>query len=291
MVPVEVRGVRKLAKYWGGWFTPLGDGDVKETNLNIFYHFGDSLRCLQEHIQIGVSASSVLADIVLAREWLESFIFETREFHLALKDSRTSAQAILRVLLDIYTNLPHDYARTLTQAEVWLILSGKEELEKNFEREHRSLSVFTVTPKGIYDTRLLIEMPELKFPEQIRASLPKQMLYDLRQAGRCLAFEIPTACAFHVCRGTEAVMLQYYELLAKQPWPHKKKDWKIYVEQLCVKGAPKQITNRLEEIRVLDRNAYVHPDVNVTLEEAPNLFELCTNVVSLMGLEMSKLTP
>jgi len=86
-------------------------------------------------------------------------------------------------------------------------------------------------------------------------------------------------------------MFGYYELLARHPWPYKKRDWKIYIEQLGKEKAPKQITNRLEEIRALDRNAYIHPDVNITLEEAPILFELCTGVVFLMGQEMGKLTP
>jgi len=285
-----MRGVRKLAKYWGGWFAPLGDGDMKETNLNVFYHFGDSLNRLSSEMVMGASASSVLSYVMLTRDWLEAFLAETEEFHRALKDTRASAKTMLDAVVDIWTGLPHNWDRIITQDEVRIIINGKDEFEKNFEREHKSLCVFTVTPKGIYDTRLLIEQPELQFPEKIRATLPDQMLYDLKQAGRCLAFEIPTACAFHVCRGTEAVMLQYYGLLAKQSWPHKKRDWEIYIEQLNAKGAPKQITNRLEEIRALDRNAYIHSDLNVTLEEAPNLFGLCANVVSLMGLEMSKMT-
>ena len=81
----------------------------------------------------------------------------------------------------------------------------------------------------------------------------------------------------------------YHELLTKAPWPHKKRDWKIYVEQLGVAGAPKAITRRLEEIREFDRNPYIHPDDNVSLEEAPVLFELCTGVIFLMAQEMEKL--
>jgi len=171
------------------------------------------------------------------------------------------------------------------------LLGARQSFEAHFDEEHKRIAVFTVLPKGIYDMSALIETPEQKFPEKIRAMLPEQMLYDLKQAARCLAFEIPTACAFHICRGTEAVMFGYYELLARHPWPYKKRDWKIYIEQLGKEKAPKQITNRLEEIRALDRNAYIHPDVNITLEEAPILFELCTGVVFLMGQEMGKLTP
>jgi len=66
----------------------------------------------------------------------------------------------------------------------------------------------------------------------------------------------------------------------------KKKDWKIYIEQLVVEKAPKRITDRLDEIREFDRNSYIHPEVDVTLEEAPILFELCTAVVFWMAKEI-----
>jgi hypothetical protein len=51
-----------------------------------------------------------------------------------------------------------------------------------------------------------------------------------------LAFELPPACAFHICRGTAPVMLKYYEHLASHAWQLQKKDWKIYIEQLTKEG-------------------------------------------------------
>ena len=284
-------GARRLPEYWGGWFSPIGDGHMKETNLNVFYHLGGSLTYLQEHIAIGMPVKALYGELVLPQSWLESFLRETKEFFSTLRDTRTSADRLLIAIKDIMESIPEDWERTMTTLELHTVFAGKDELEKNFEREHRNLNVFTVTPKGIYDTRLLVEQPELKFAEKIRPILPPQMLYDLKQAGRCLAFDIPTACAFHVCRGTEALMLTYYERLAGHSWCFAKKDWKIYIEQLRKEGAPKNITNRLDEIRELDRNTYIHPDVNVTLEEAPILFELCTGVAFLMGQEITKLIP
>jgi len=45
----------------------------------------------------------------------------------------------------------------------------------------------------------------------------------------------------------------------------------------------------LDEIRAMDRNSYAHPDRNVTLEESPVQFELCTNVMFQMGSEIDKI--
>jgi len=41
----------------------------------------------------------------------------------------------------------------------------------------------------------------------------------------------------------------------------------------------------------MDRNAYVHPDKTVSLDEAPLLFDLCAAVIFYMGQELGRLTP
>ena len=70
--------VNHRPQHWGKWFAKIGDGDMKETNLNIFYHFGDSLRSLEDQISIGASASNALAYLILAKEWLEAFLEDAR---------------------------------------------------------------------------------------------------------------------------------------------------------------------------------------------------------------------
>ena len=168
---------------------------------------------------------------------------------------------------------------------------AKMEFEKAFDRDHRRLHVFMVTNKALFDTDTLLMSPEQAFPERLRGLLASQVIEDLRQAAKCLAFDVPTACAFHICRGTEFLMLQYYEKLAGKSWEWSHRDWGKYNDKLINLGAPKAITDRLDEIRKLDRNAYIHPDKNVTVEEAPFLFTLCINVDFQMLLEIEKLAP
>jgi hypothetical protein len=64
--------------------------------------------------------------------------------------------------------------------------------------------------------------------------------------------------------------------------------WATYNDQLRVSGAPAAITDRLGEIRS-DRNSYAHPEITVSLDEAPVVFELCTGVIFLMAKEIEKL--
>ncbi len=280
----------KLPKYWGGWFSPLGNGDMKETNLNVFYRFGEALENLGSQVRAGMELGQLYAYLVLTEEWVLAFLKETEELMPMLKETRISTNSLLvNIQATKQATIGH-WVRKITPAQVSALLNGKEEMEKNFEREHRNLCVFTVTRKAIYDTRALVERPEDMFPENLHAILGEQMLSDLKQAGRCLAFEIPTACAFHICRGTEAVMIKYLELLMKTPWPYpKNRDWHAYIQHMENHNVPKKITDRLNEIRLSDRNAYNHPDINVPTEEATIVFGLCTDVVFLMGKEMSKL--
>jgi hypothetical protein len=186
----------------------------------------------------------------------------------------------------------YNMAQVLTQDQIIGVLERHKQFEKNFDREHRNIDVFTVLPKGIYDTHALIEKPEHKFPESIRACFTDQILYDIRQAGRCLAFEAPTAAAFHVLRATEALIRDYYRVLAGQSWPFQQRDWGRYLTELNkLSGVNNDITSRLNEIKNCDRNPNIHPEANITLDKAPVMFELCSGVIYLMGAEITKRSP
>jgi hypothetical protein len=265
---------------------------VKETNLSIFYRLGTAIKDVDK-LETGMSLADAAILLLDPYAWLVNFVGETEGVNIP--DSRAAAERLMASMNKL-ANFAHftgvDPERLITSEEVYLISGQKRWFETCFEREYRYLDVFTVTPKGIYDTRLLMTRPEDKFPPRVRNVLPDQTLADLKQAARSLAFDLPTACAFHICRATESLILKYYEVLSGHGWTFTKKDWKIYVEQLVKEGAPKKITDRLDEIRETDRNAYTHPEKNVSLEEAPIQFELCTGVIFQMASEIDKkLTP
>jgi hypothetical protein len=264
---------------------------MKSTNLNIFVQLGSQLQYFIQSAHIGQEWDELFLYSYFPKEWLAAFLAETAEYAESLQDSRASARSLLDQVNVLFSLPQSDWKRPITQEEYIGLSNGKDEFEKNFEREHRNIDVFTVTPKGIYNTRLLMEHPERQFPEHVRLIVPSQTIYDLKQAGRCLAFDIPTACAFHICRGTEALMLAYYKHLSGHEWQISAKTWKRYIDELVKENALPKITNRLEEIRATDRNAYTHPDINVSPEEAQVLYTLCAGVNYYMAEEMVKLKP
>jgi len=262
---------------------------MKYTDLNIFYQLGSALTYMVENVATGNPAVDLYIKTHMATKWLESFRIETAELSDTLRDTNEAVANYLTAIYAIRNDIEKNFDRPVTQEQVQTLFRWKDEFEQCFEREHRSLDIFTVTPKGLYNTRLLIESPENDFPVALRPFLPKQTLYDVQQAARCLAFDLPTACAFHVCRGTESLMLAYYAKLAKHAWNlPKNRDWSAYLDHLVKEGAPAKITDRLREIKDSDRNALIHPDINVRPEEAQVLFKLCAAVNFYMAEELSK---
>jgi hypothetical protein len=262
---------------------------MKATNLSVFYQLGASITYLVDHVHIGDKAGELYMQIQLPCQWLVRFRSESHELEDTFKDTCVAAEGFIAMIHGFMDGIPKDWDRLVTQEEVQGLYFWKDRFEEAFEREHRNLDVFTVTPKGLYNTRLLIEAPENDFPKELRAALPKQALYDLQQAARCLAFDVPTACAFHVCRATESLMLAYYAKLAGHDWNlPKNKEWHQYIDHLKKEGAPDKITDRLKEIKNSDRNALIHPDINVRLDEAHVLFKLCAAVNFYMAEEIVK---
>lgn len=283
---------RDLPEYWGWMFCPIGGGDMERVNLPTFYVYGRILseaKIVDARDKIG--DPTVLRLLLAASIWTQFFLGATND--ISLPSTRDAAQNIHSIIKEHTSRLkPHvdepDYNEELGEVFVKRLKEEIEAFELLFGRESRRINVFTVTPIGILDIEKLIESAEKRFPDNLLAVMPQITIDDLREAGKCLAFNLATACAFHVCRATEALMLTYYEALTNQSWSYPKRDWKMYNDQLAANGAPKAITNRLGEIRE-DRNAYAHPDITVPVDEAPVVFELCNGVIHLMAKEIEKL--
>jgi len=268
---------------------------VQEFNLEKFYMLGKSLSAITR-LKTGEPFIDTFTSLNGLQRWARSFQIDTRE--IAVPNSRTCAQIlandIQRVEARIVQALQEDInGAGLTVEENTGLRQSLESFEREFHHESRRLGIFGVTPKGDRDIRILLDDACRKFEPNVLAVMPDLVKDDVIEAGKCLAFERATACAFHVCRATEGLMRAYYKHLTGNDWPPPEippkkpmnKDWKVLVDQLRIKGAPKSIYTRLDEIRD-DRNAYAHPDATVPLDEAPIVYDLCTGVMFYMAKEM-----
>ncbi|MDE2590177.1 MAG: hypothetical protein KGL95_11015 [Patescibacteria group bacterium] len=119
------------------------------------------------------------------------------------------------------------------------------------------------------------------FADGIFYRMPLPQRIDFIEAGKCLAFERPTAAAFHILRGTEGILRAYY--LQKI----KKKDrinillWKPMIDQLrTIKNTPKSLLDAYDNLRENFRNPTIHPEITYTMDEAQDLFSVCIDAVN-----------
>lgn len=282
-----------LPEYEGEFFAPLTEGDMKRVDLSTFFKFGKNISDLR-----ALDGSDKLTDFAVFQlvtrvsVWILFFLGATND--VSLSHTRDIAESIRKLLSECSNRCKvafdeGDKDEMLGEPFIRHLTGLLDEFDVLFTRESRKINVFAISPVGIYDIEKLIESADKRFPQNLLKVMPELTVNDLKEAGKCLAFELPTACAFHICRATEALMLAYYEKATGKSWPFAKRDWGMYVNQLkTLPNVPKAITDRLWEIRE-DRNSYTHPDITVPLDEALVVFELCNNVIHMMAKEIEKI--
>lgn len=169
--------------------------------------------------------------------------------------------------------LTSDEASTLSEIMTYLRNTLSAEAEGNV--------AFIVTDKRIDVNKLLSDVPALMAPT-IFALLPDIAQYDFIEAGKCIAFELPTAAAFHLMRGTEAVLRHFYcSLIIRN---RVRPLWAPMVEHLRSrrKPPPEPLLDNLDNIRRSFRNPTQHPDKVYDIQEVQDLFGLCIDVVNRM---------
>jgi hypothetical protein len=119
---------------------------------------------------------------------------------------------------------------------------------------------YVITPKGAYNSFLLAENGLTAFPKELEAKV-REALPDAKQAARCLAFDLPTAAAFHLHRAHECVVHTYFTSIAQGATPPTKKPLSEWIKALEGLTNPDQkIIAAIRDINNLHRNPVLHPE-------------------------------
>lgn len=161
--------------------------------------------------------------------------------------------------------------RTLKPWEVQPIRQALDALETALSIQFVQVVTYRVTPKGTHDVAKLIETPQETFGRYWRGMTPIAQ-GDWASGARCLAFELPTACGFHVVRAMEAVVVDYLKRLNKTP---QGRDLGHYVELMREIGTPGEAVDIVEQIRKHHRNPLMHPEDVLDVPMAMSLYDLC----------------
>jgi hypothetical protein len=183
-------------------------------------------------------------------------------------------------------NVFHDqlirWARALVGLESAADLGGKIELLSktldsfsiSLQDELDTLPMFTVTKKGNLSIHSLVKGASAGYPKGVIELLDQFMKDDIDHAGKCIAFELPTSCGFHILRAVETGMKGYVHAATGKLPPIKNRNWGEYIEQLTKAGAHADLIDVLRMLKT-KRNPLMHPTDNLDTDEAISLLCIC----------------
>lgn len=169
----------------------------------------------------------------------------------------------------------------LTEQQAKRLGKIMSELRPTLVAEAGGTLTYIVSERRFPIERLVDDISGL-FARDVFESLPEIAQHDFSESGKCLAFERSTAAAFHMLRGTEAVLKHYYCQKVKK----KRSDlmWGAMIQSMKAmpKRFPEVIINQVDHIRSGFRNPTAHPEKLYDVDEAQDLLSICVDATNRM---------
>jgi hypothetical protein len=152
------------------------------------------------------------------------------------------------------------------------------------------LDLYFISSKGAFDTKKLIFTAEhaVPLPAESLAEISPHVLDDVKEAGRCLVFDLPTAAGFHMFRAIEAVVLAYFPLL-KITLRDSDRNLGRYLRLLEGAGVEPKIIGMLTHIKDFYRNPLVHPELFLGPAEALGIFAIGPSAIAAMAADLDEI--
>jgi hypothetical protein len=166
--------------------------------------------------------------------------------------------------------------------EIWMLKRAYTEYKIAFSAELATLNSYFVTHKLPFDSRALLTLGETLFPADLPIKVPEAVM-DAREAGKCLAYEAPTAAGFHMFRVLESVLRKYYAHVTGGSASPKQRNIAVYIHAMRkAQRGDEKILSTIKQIADLHRNPLSHPDAILTTDEAIATAGIVRSAVTLM---------
>lgn len=251
---------------------------MQRISLGWFSEFGSLLRPLADF-----EREVQPHELFRIKEYLD-VLADERRIPLDLRASRPVIGELIQIIAAVIA--AQDQKVEISKYR-WQIPLLSSKLETLVNGELAVQSVYHVWPKRAYNVEILINSGENLFSIDVRENLNAQELYDLRQAGKCLAFEISTAAAFHMFRAAESVLRRYYSFVVGTAPKTKMRNWGAYIKHLREAHVDGKVILPLEQIKDLHRNPVIHPESQMQMEETLSLIGVLESAISAMIEDMN----
>ena len=265
---------------------------MKQINVYQFYQLANMVHPLTE-LKAGGQLKQYFYTMIMARAWLYNLI---NNQIIPIPICRPVAWKVISAINELFPGNPDDIAKLdlekeTTPTELYGVLEAAKEFETVFSAELQNLATYFVSKKGIYDTNDLIARADDLFTESIKQHMNDQSKLDIREAGKCLAFDLATASGFHIARAVEGVLVEYLKFLCPTIYANIKESQRNLGNYIKIakenNGEPK-VCSSLDQFRDLHRNPLIHPEAVLTVDEAVTLLGIAQSAIVATILEIAK---
>lgn len=259
---------------------------MNRVNQYNFYTLGTVLHPLAD-VKVDTTVGEIYPKLYWAKQWLEYLL---KDLLVPLRVSKQACIELLKATRAILegASTAEGLKKQLGVQEFSSLTQGLRTFEIVFSAELQTLDTYFVSQKGIYSTSDLIERADRLFPDELRANLTREAIADIQQAGRCIAFDLPTAAGFHILRAAEAMVRHYCAVVTSQPVKQKTRNWAVYVKVLGKHGADNKILAVLDQIREMHRNPLFHPEDFLSMDEAITLLGVAQGAIVAIVEDIKK---
>lgn len=167
-------------------------------------------------------------------------------------------------------------------------------MQVHLNSELDAMPIWFVTPRRAYSIDVLTNNAERILDSEVVLLLSPRSLKDIREAGRAIAFDLPTAAGFHSVRAVEGIARAYHEIIVgtrpvdDTPLGGVIQGLRTQRDVLLNAGTidKEDLLNIAIDMLVRVNNVYrkpiAHPDMILELSAAMNVFDSAKCAIELM---------
>jgi hypothetical protein len=210
----------------------------------------------------------------------------------ALQEEELEFLKVLRPAIEALRGHIGDALRVSDHGNSTLRVDGGGDLEGNLAKSLRKFEELfeNVTPAEFtylvqqvrgFSTPTLVQGADETLSAVTLGKIGDEARKDIVEAGRCLAFEVPTAAGVHIMRGWEKVFRKYYKAVTGRE-AGIRDIHKLLEDLKKLPNADTKTLGVIDQIRDLHRNPLAH-EVFLDTDEAVDLFYIANSAITAMA--------
>lgn len=266
----------------------------KVTNLYNLYALGHTVGQVAKELDQGqVTFASIGIGLGLLVTHLSKMNADIPVPFESTKRTVTSFLATLELFRKTY-NTPAAFYAPVSPIDRQKIIDAITQLEVQLMYELDALPIWFVTKRRAYSIDMLINNAEEVLESTDLPLLSKRTITDIREAGRAIAFSLPTAAGFHSVRATEGVARGYHEIVvgvradASVPLGpltnalRTSRDAQLSAGTIDKEDLLNMVIDMLTRVNNVYRKPLTHPDMILDSAPAMNVFDSAKCAIELM---------